>query len=82
MPKATLVSGEGNTLAIRFGSKLFEFINGKQVEVSVAVALILQDMVGKKKRPLFEIVDMPNIVEAVRIEPSAKDSGGPRQLQF
>lgn len=82
LPKATLISGQGNSTLVRFGSKLFEFNHGKKVEVPVAVALILQDMVGRKKQPLFKITGMPEIVETVVSETNTEKSAEPRQLQF
>lgn len=63
MPKAILLGDREDTYLYRYGVKAFEFSGGVPMDVPVAVALALQRKVGRKGDPLFQIENVPEVVE-------------------
>ena len=83
LPEATLLSGEGTTFALKFGTKLFEFAGGVALRVPPAVALALAKRVDREGNPLFAVVGLPTVVETVKNPTNVQRSiESPRQLQL
>ena len=83
LPKVTLLSGEGTTFALKFGTKLFEFKGGVALSVPPAVALAVEKRLDREGNPLFAVAGLPTIVETAKNPKDAQQSiKSPRQLQF
>jgi hypothetical protein len=84
MPKVTLLGNPGKTYTYYFGKKEFVFLSGVPQEVPVAVALSLQGKTNRKGKPIFKVVDLPEIITSAPVpHPNmAKEQNGSRQMRF
>ncbi len=67
MPKATLLGTAGKDYILSYGRQSYFFKAGKAQEVPVPVALILAKKTDRKGKLLFDIEQMPAIVEAEEV---------------
>ena len=61
--KVTLLGKPGSTYTIMYGSKSYMFAAGYSRKVSVVIALEARKRKDGKGQPLFEVEDLPEIVQ-------------------
>ncbi len=64
LPKVTLLKEAWSNYSFAFGRHILVFEGGLPTQVPVAVALELKKKMKVDGSPLFEIVDLPKIIQA------------------